>query len=1060
MSSQHRLVIPVLAVWLIIFGARGRFDAAQAQAGANLKTVVAGLHGLSLHDQCTGEFAAQPDTCIHQQLLERSVTVGGKPGEVHNVTLRVQGIFEPTIIEGGETPLAAHPYYKVGGTIRARDWSAWHIEVSNPKQTYWLNHYPKVSHTIYKEDFEATIPMATGATVTVRVVDGNDRQMDNAEEGRPDRLQIIKELSEKPLPGQMLRLEVVRVAPAPAAAAPQGGGEAAPQGRGGAPGAQGRGGGRGGDGGASNLPAPPPIDRQVVRDQDNMTWDDYKPIPDVNWATDTRAPSERTIKIAMVLFDFEDQPFVVTLPKRSDPFGNPQIDPIKREDVPKYYHDFWNKPQPANHGRSVHEYWMELSHGRIGVEFTPFGPYRLEGSYVKTHGNAEVADKAWRAAAGEEIRKGFDLVMRIYAGYDETTVWQEFGEMKFQTRDDIKPPFCNPVDPKQCWLDTRYTDWTSWLAGSYLWSNSAINMGESSGSIRHEISHAAFRIGDNNNNPYVTPYRRVGAGAWDVMDRGSFNGPGGPHRRWLIPVTEGGAAPAGLLLRQRMYFKFTGPGDVLSLNREGLAQSGLAVGRVTARAHKPLPNELTGILVRLDGDAPQDRTPPSDPATNPLSQGVQNYNSYTLEVVQRIGYDSFTPGNGVLITKNKDQASAAGGPNSFNIFNWIIDANPQDIQVPDFKRPNGEVVMRTIADYRQLNDATFHAGLNSGSEYEWVDLPNRLHFYVVDVHRAPNGLLSYTLGVRSIDGAGPHQRGLTVTAPTAAPAARDGRVDFILNNTGKRAATAATLHPEDASRYLDSDIYRISVSVQGSGWAAQLQNALAAVPFGGKQAVPVFLSRTPTAAESATVTVRAASESDPTKKVVTTYVVAKSAVADGEVMVRVETNLGNIDLAIDTARAPITAGNFLKYVDGGFYDGGRVHRATRVDNYKTNLPNRPLLEIIQADINPGRNGDRFPAIPLERTSVTGLTHIVGTVSMPRGDAADTGRSGFVIHLNDQPSLNHGGMRFDDGQGTAAFGRVVAGLEVARTIQKQPIKEQALTPPIEIKRVYRLRGQGQ
>lgn len=188
-----------------------RFDASQAGSAADLKSVVAGLHGLSLHDQCTADYPPQPDTCLHQQLLERSVTVGGKSGVVHDVTVRIQGIVEPTTIEGGETPYADHPYYKVGGTIRARDWSAWHIEVSNPKQTYWLNHYPKVSHTIYKEDFEATIAMATGATVIVRVIDGNDRQIDNAEPGRADRLQIIKGLSDTPLAGQMLRLDVIRV---------------------------------------------------------------------------------------------------------------------------------------------------------------------------------------------------------------------------------------------------------------------------------------------------------------------------------------------------------------------------------------------------------------------------------------------------------------------------------------------------------------------------------------------------------------------------------------------------------------------------------------------------------------------------------------------------------------------------------------------------------------------------------------------------------------------------------------------------------------------------------
>lgn len=173
--------------------------------------VAEGLHQLFLHDACTGEFAPQPDTCLHKQLVEKAVTLGGKAGVVYDVRLRVRGLFEPTTIREGETPDPAHPYYQVGGAIRARDWSAWHIEVSEPKQTYWLNHYPRVGHTIYREDFEAIMPMAAGATVTVRVIDGNDRQMDNAEPGLPDRMQIIEGVTEQPLDGQMLRLDVVRV---------------------------------------------------------------------------------------------------------------------------------------------------------------------------------------------------------------------------------------------------------------------------------------------------------------------------------------------------------------------------------------------------------------------------------------------------------------------------------------------------------------------------------------------------------------------------------------------------------------------------------------------------------------------------------------------------------------------------------------------------------------------------------------------------------------------------------------------------------------------------------
>lgn len=174
----------------------------------------------------------------------------------------------------------------------------------------------------------------------------------------------------------------------------------------------------------------------------------------------------------------------------------------------------------------------------------------------------------------------------------------------------------------------------------------------------------------------------------------------------------------------------------------------------------------------------------------------------------------------------------------------------------------------------------------------------------------------------------------------------------------------------------------------------------------------------------------------------------------GEVLVRMETRFGAIDIAVDTTRAPITSTNFLKYVDGRLYDGGRFHRATRADNYTPAPPNRPLLEIIQGGIDPARRADGFPAIPLERTSVTGLKHVVGTVSMARG-AADTATSDFFILLNDQPSLDYGGLRFDDAQGAAAFGRVVSGLDVVRTIQRQPVEQQRLTPPIEITKAYRV-----
>jgi peptidyl-prolyl cis-trans isomerase A (cyclophilin A) len=175
----------------------------------------------------------------------------------------------------------------------------------------------------------------------------------------------------------------------------------------------------------------------------------------------------------------------------------------------------------------------------------------------------------------------------------------------------------------------------------------------------------------------------------------------------------------------------------------------------------------------------------------------------------------------------------------------------------------------------------------------------------------------------------------------------------------------------------------------------------------------------------------------------------------GGVLVRVETALGNIEIAVDTAHAPITAANFLKYVEGKFYDGGQFHRATRPDNYEPQLPERPPMQIIQAGINDARLSEAFPAIPLERTTATGLKHVSGTVSMARQSEADSATSDFFICVDDEPSLDFGSKRYEDGQGFAAFGRVVKGMEVVRRIQHQPVKKQALDPPITIVRIARI-----
>jgi len=168
-------------------------------------------------------------------------------------------------------------------------------------------------------------------------------------------------------------------------------------------------------------------------------------------------------------------------------------------------------------------------------------------------------------------------------------------------------------------------------------------------------------------------------------------------------------------------------------------------------------------------------------------------------------------------------------------------------------------------------------------------------------------------------------------------------------------------------------------------------------------------------------------------------------VAAQNVRVLMETQLGVIQIDVDAARAPVTAANFLKYVDGGLFDGGAFHRTVKPDNQPAS---KIRIEVVQAGINPEKRSQELPPVPLERTSQTGLKHLDGVISMARG-APDTATSDIFICIGDQPSLDFGGMRNPDGQGFAAFGRVVQGMDVVRRIQQAPAEGQSLKPPVRI-----------
>jgi peptidyl-prolyl cis-trans isomerase A (cyclophilin A) len=168
------------------------------------------------------------------------------------------------------------------------------------------------------------------------------------------------------------------------------------------------------------------------------------------------------------------------------------------------------------------------------------------------------------------------------------------------------------------------------------------------------------------------------------------------------------------------------------------------------------------------------------------------------------------------------------------------------------------------------------------------------------------------------------------------------------------------------------------------------------------------------------------------------------------VHVLIQTEKGDIEVELDAAEAPATVANFLRYVDGKYYDGGRFHRTVTPDNQPDN---KVKIEVIQAGIDPDKTKKEFAPIKLERTRDTKLSHKDGTISMAR-DGPDTATSDFFICIGDQPELDFGGKRNPDGQGFAAFGRVTKGMDVVKKIQAAAAGGQTLSPPIKILRITR------
>lgn len=183
-----------------------------------------------------------------------------------------------------------------------------------------------------------------------------------------------------------------------------------------------------------------------------------------------------------------------------------------------------------------------------------------------------------------------------------------------------------------------------------------------------------------------------------------------------------------------------------------------------------------------------------------------------------------------------------------------------------------------------------------------------------------------------------------------------------------------------------------------------------------------------------------------------------SADSHASVHVILETDLGEIEIAVDTDRAPVSASDFLAYVDAGLYEGATFYRTVMPDNDNGS----PVISVIQGGVvEPER---ALPPIRHETTAETGIQHLDGTISLARSEPGTGGGSAFFICIGEQPSLDFGGMRNPDGEGFAAFGQVTRGMDVVHAIHKRDANGesdsdytagQILTDPVVIKSARRV-----
>jgi peptidyl-prolyl cis-trans isomerase A (cyclophilin A) len=176
-----------------------------------------------------------------------------------------------------------------------------------------------------------------------------------------------------------------------------------------------------------------------------------------------------------------------------------------------------------------------------------------------------------------------------------------------------------------------------------------------------------------------------------------------------------------------------------------------------------------------------------------------------------------------------------------------------------------------------------------------------------------------------------------------------------------------------------------------------------------------------------------------------------SCTTEKDTIIEMNTVYGSIYVKLFVKEAPTTCNNFLRYIDEHRYKDFHFYRTVT----KSNQPmNNIKIEVIQGGLGFEKHPLELPPILHETTNATGIKHINGTISMEKIEPGSASSEIFIC-INDQPELNYGGRRNIDGQGFAAFGKVIKGLNVVKVIHSLPEKNQFLNKKVKVNSIKRI-----